>query len=106
MRYKPNILIHLPHTAQDSLNQVRHCTDRKPPPWPNPPRHHAGIMLGTCSEHVQNHSPQRKRPLPWGASPFSGRLHRQPKLLELVQNRLQIAYTALQCGRHCISNRF
>ena len=52
MRYKPNIFIYLPYTVQDSLNQVRYYTNRKPPLWLNPPCHHAGIILETYSEHV------------------------------------------------------
>ena len=50
--YKFNMLIHLPHTVPDSLNQVRYCTDRKPLLWLNLPHHHARIMLGTCSEYI------------------------------------------------------
>ena len=52
MYYKFNMLIYLPYTVPDFLNQVRYYTNRKPLLWLNPLYHHAGIILRMYSEHI------------------------------------------------------
>ena len=53
--YKPNILIYLPYIAQDSLNQERYFTNRKPSLQPNPPYYYTSIILGIYQEYIQNY---------------------------------------------------